>query len=152
MEFNINSGKKPVVQVKYFYGIEPYIEPITKGDWIDLRSAVNKIYKAGELVKIPLGIAMKLPRGFEAHMAARSSTCKNFGLIPANGFGIIDNSYCGDEDEWCFLGYAVRDGGVNAGDRICQFRVFENMPSLFFDNVLFLGGESRGGFGSTGIK
>lgn len=128
------------------------LSPIAFGDWIDLRAREDVFYNAGELVKIPLGVAMELPKGYEAHVAARSSTARKFGIIPANGFGIIDNSYCGDEDEWCFLGYAIRCGCVNAGDRVCQFRIVKNMEPVSFDRVLFLGNESRGGFGSTGVK
>ena len=141
-----------LVRIKFFKGdIKDF--PMRKlGDWIDLRARISVDYKKGDIVKIPLGIAMVLPHGYEAHMASRSSTAKNFGLIPANGFGIIDNDYCGDEDEWCYLGYAIKDGHVNTGDRVCQFRIFKNMENVEFIPVKFLGTESRGGFGSTGVK
>ena len=64
-----------------------------KSDWIDLRSAVDVELKAGEFKLIHLGIAMKLPEGYEAHVVPRSSTYKNFGIIQTNHCGIIDSSY-----------------------------------------------------------
>ena len=95
---------------------------------------------------------MKLPYGWEAHVAPRSSTYKNFGIICANSFGIIDNSYCGDEDEWGFPAIALRDTTIHKNDRICQFRVVEKQPSIDFVEVEHLDKVSRGGFGSSGIK
>lgn len=140
-----------IIRIKYFGDVSKVLQ-CSLGDWIDLRSRLDLKYKQGELVKVPLGVAMELPRGCEAHLAARSSTCKKFGLIPANGFGIIDNSYCGDDDEWSFLGYAIRDGEINTGDRVCQFRVVKSMKDVQFGEVSFLGNSNRGGFGSTGVK
>ena len=71
-----------------------------KSDWIDLRSAEEVNMKAGEARLISLGIAVQLPKGYEAHVVPRSSTFKNFGLIQTNHMGVIDESYCGDHDEW----------------------------------------------------
>ena len=62
--------------------------------------------KAGEFRLIPLGIAMELPAGYEAHVVPRSSTYKNFGIIQTNHMGVIDESYCGDYDQWFFPAYA----------------------------------------------
>lgn len=121
-----------------------------KGDWLDACSRVNISYSAGELVKIPLGFACQLPQGHEALLASRSSTFKNTGLLQVNAPGVIDESFCGDGDEWCFLGYATRDGAVEAGQRIAQFRVQAKMIPEPFEVVEMLGNEDRGGFGSTG--
>lgn len=122
-----------------------------KSDWIDLRSAETVELKKGDFKLIHLGVAIKLPSGYEAHIVPRSSTFKNFGIIQTNHMGVIDESYCGSEDWWRMPVYAVRDTVINKGDRICQFRIMEHQPEIIFEEVS-LDGESRGGFGSTGIK
>ena len=99
---------------------------------------------------IPLGVAMELPKGYEAHIVPRSSTFKNFGIIQANHHGIVDCSYCGDNDQWFMPVYAMRDTHISCNDRICQFRIVENQPKIVFDEVETLEGKDRGGFGSTG--
>lgn len=123
-----------------------------KSDWIDLRAAEEVEFKAGEFKLINLGVSMKLPEGYEAHVAPRSSTFKNFGLLQANSIGIIDNSYSADEDIWRWPALATRDTVVHVNDRICQFRIVKNQPKIEFMEVEHLDGPSRGGFGSTGIK
>ena len=121
-----------------------------KSDWIDLRAAETVEMKAGEFKLIPLGVAMELPKGYEAHIVPRSSTFKNYGILQTNSCGIIDCSYCGDDDWWMMPAYAVRDTVIKANDRICQFRIIENQPKIVFEEVQTLGNDSRGGFGSTG--
>ena len=119
------------------------------GDWVDLTCSVTTSYKQGKLVMIPLGVAMQLPKGYEAHILPRSSTFKYWGLIHASS-GIIDEAYSGDEDQWFFCAYATIDGEIPAGTRICQFRIFEKMPQVEFEYVDTLENPNRGGFGSTG--
>ena len=99
---------------------------------------------------IPLGVAIALPPGYEAHVVPRSSTFKNYGLLQVNSCGVIDGSYCGDEDMWYMPVYATRDTVVTKNDRICQFRIMENQPKLVFEQVAHLEGKNRGGFGTTG--
>ena len=123
-----------------------------KSDWIDLRAAEEVTMKAGESRLISLGICMQLPEGYEAHIVPRSSTFKNFGLIQTNHMGIVDASYCGNNDIWKFPALAVRDTVIHVNDRICQFRIMKNQPAIEFDEVDFLDGEDRGGFGSTGTR
>lgn len=123
-----------------------------KSDWIDLRSAEKVELKKGDFHLVKLGISMAIPKGYEAHIVPRSSTFKNYGIIQTNHCGIIDNSYSGDNDEWMMPVYATRDCVINVNDRICQFRIFENQPSIVFDEVEHLDGEDRGGFGSTGVS
>ncbi len=138
------------IYIKYFAeGIIP-IEKISKGDWIDLRAAEDVEFKAGEFKLIPLGVGMILPEGYEAHIAPRSSTYKNFGIIQTNSIGMVDNSYCGDEDEWKMAAYALRDTYIHKNDRVCQFRIIERQPDIEFETVEHLRETSRGGFGSTG--
>ena len=137
------------VKIKYFSDIEK-IKKFKYGDWIDLRSAEDVELKAGDFKIIKLGIGMKLPYGWEAHVAPRSSTYKNFGIICAYSFGIIDNSYCGDEDEWGFPAIALRDTIIHKNDRICQFRIIKKQKPLCFEEVDRLDDKDRGGFGSTG--
>ena len=123
-----------------------------KSDWIDLRAAEEVALKAGEMKLIPLGVAMRLPKGYEAWIVPRSSTFKNFGVLQANSFGVVDESYAGDEDQWCFPAYAVRDTVIHVNDRICQFRIMKHQPELSVTETAHLSEESRGGFGSTGVR
>ena len=140
------------VQIKYHNKEIDKIKKIEKGDWIDLRSAENVRLQAGQFKLISLGVSMKLPDGYEAHMAPRSSTFKKWGIIQANSFGIIDNSYSGNNDIWMMPVYALRDTVINVNDRICQFRIVEKMPDLDFEEVENLEGPDRGGIGSTGTN
>lgn len=139
------------IRIKYF---SDKIEKLTyidgKSDWIDLRAAEDVILKKGEFKLIPLGVAMELPKGYEAHVVPRSSTFKNFGVIQTNHQGVIDCSYCGDNDQWFMPVYAVRDTEIHVNDRICQFRIMENQPKIQFDEVAHLENADRGGHGSTG--
>ncbi len=127
-----------------------YIEG--KSDWIDLRAAEEFSLKAGEFKLIPLGVAMQLPAGYEAHIVPRSSTFKNFGIIQTNHVGIVDNAYCGPNDWWYMPAYAMRDTVIHKNDRICQFRIVENQPKVCFEEVTQLISADRGGIGSTGVK
>lgn len=140
------------VKIRYISKEITHLTKITIGDWIDLRSAEEVELKKGEFRMIRLGVAMKLPNGFEAIMAPRSSTCKNFKIIQANGIGIMDNSYCGNNDEWRMPVIAVEDTIIHKDDRICQFRIQKNQPIIEFEEVDDLGTVDRGGFGSTGKK
>ncbi|NLC19597.1 MAG: dUTP diphosphatase [Clostridiales bacterium] len=141
----------PTIKIKY---LSDKIEKLTyidnKSDWIDLRAAQHMKMKAGEFRLIPLGVAIELPKGYEAHIVPRSSTFKNFGIIQTNSMGIVDESYCGDDDEWFFPAYALRDTEININDRICQFRIVEHQPKITFVEVEELGNDNRGGHGSTG--
>lgn len=120
------------------------------GDWIDLRSVETVELKAGEFKIISLGVSMKLPDGYEAHIVPRSSTFKKWGILQTNSIGIIDNSYSGNNDIWGMPVLAMRDTIINKNDRICQFRIVEKMGNLQFTEVEHLEGKDRGGFGSTG--
>ncbi|MBR0149319.1 MAG: dUTP diphosphatase [Lachnospiraceae bacterium] len=139
------------IEIKYFVeGLEPLAYVDGKSDWIDLRAAADVSLKKDEFKLIPLGIGMKLPEGYEAHVVPRSSTFKNFGIIQTNHCGIIDESYCGDNDQWFFPAYAMRDTEIKKNDRICQFRIMEHQPAFDFVTVEKLGEVDRGGHGSTG--
>lgn len=139
------------IKIKYFTDKIDKLEYIDgKSDWIDLRAAESADLKKGEFKLIPLGIAMELPKGYEAHIVPRSSTFKNFGIIQTNHQGVVDCSYCGDHDQWFMPAYALRDTHIEVNDRICQFRIFENQPKIIFDEVASLSNNDRGGFGSTG--
>ena len=140
------------VLIKYFDDEITRIKKVDKGDWIDLRAAERVELEAGQFKAIPLGVAMKLPDGYEAHVVPRSSTYKNFGIIQTNHMGVIDNSYSGDNDQWFFPAFALRDTVIQKNDRICQFRIMEKQPEFDIEEVDHLDGKDRGGFGSTGIK
>ena len=154
------------IKIKYFDGARK-LEVISKGNWIDVYANADMIIKEGERAMIPLGFAMQLPEGFEAHLAPRSSTFKTWGIIQTNHLGIIDNSYCGDNDQWFYPAYClvgkitfygkkigefVKYTEIKKGDKIAQFRITEIQPPIEFEEVEHLGNADRGGFGSTGTK
>ena len=131
-------------------GIDPLCYVAGKSDWIDLHAAEDVTLKAGEFRLIPLGVAIALPEGYEAHIVPRSSTFKNYGILQTNSMGVVDCSYCGDNDQWRMPVYATRDVTIEKNARICQFRIMQNQPPLRFTRVERLDGPDRGGFGSTG--
>ena len=154
------------IKIKYFDGARK-LEVISKGNWIDVYANADMIIKEGERAMIPLGFAMQLPEGFEAHLAPRSSTFKTWGIIQTNHVGVIDNSYCGDNDQWfypayCLMGkettYDIEIGEfvkyteIKKGDKIAQFRIIEIQPPIEFEEVEVLGNDDRNGFGSTGTR
>lgn len=145
-----NSGK--TIKIKYFDNEIDKIHKIKKGDWIDLRSAETVHLKKGEFHLVNLGVGMELPEGYEAHIVPRSSTYKNFKVIQTNHMGVVDNSYCGDNDVWMMPVIAVEDTTINKNDRICQFRIEKVQPGIDFIEVEHLSEVDRGGIGSTGTR
>lgn len=143
--------ERETIKIKYH---SDKIEKLTyidgKSDWIDLRSAEDVVLTKGEFKLIKLGVSMQLPQGYEAVIVPRSSTYKNFGIIQANHMGVIDETYCGDGDQWMMPVIAVRDTQIQINDRICQFRIQKHQPAISFEEVESLGNKDRGGIGSTG--
>ena len=153
------SSNKFNIDIKYFNNdlkddggrIYPYLEYIDgKSDWIDLRASEDVDLKPYVLTYIKLGVAMKLPEGYEAIIAPRSSSYKNFHILQTNSIGVVDNSYCGDADEWMMPVISFGSHKIMAGDRVCQFRIIKNQPKIEFNIVDKLSDKDRGGFGSTG--
>ena len=139
------------IKIKYFTDkIDKLAYIDGKSDWIDLRASEEVTLKQGEFALVPLGVAMELPKGYEVHIVPRSSTYKNFGVIQANHCGVVDGSYCGDNDMWRMPVIAMRDTQIHVNDRICQFRIMKNQPEILFEEVEHLEGKDRGGFGTTG--
>lgn len=140
------------IKIKYFTeDIDKLRYVDGKSDWIDLRAAETVEMKKGEFKLIPLGVAMVLPKGYEAHIVPRSSTFKNFGIIQTNHMGVVDESYCGPNDQWFFPALAMRDTRISKNDRICQFRIMEHQPSIEFITNMLEDNIDRGGHGSTGV-
>ena len=150
--YAVSPWDRETIKIKYFDRSLAKVNKISKGDWIDLRASKRVELKKGECKLIPLGVGMILPKGYEAHLVARSSTPGKFGIMSANSIGIIDNSYSGDLDEWHFPAVALTDTVIEKGDRICQFRIVKNQPRIKFDIVSHLNEISRGGIGSTGKR
>ena len=125
------------ILVRYHDGAVP-LTILPQGDWIDLCAAET--------------VTMHLPEGYEAHIVPRSSTFRKWGILQANSMGVIDESYCGDDDVWGFPALAMRDTTIARGDRICQFRVMRKMDKPELVTVEHLDNASRGGFGSTGTR
>lgn len=138
------------IKVKYHDPNLEKLAAIKQGDWIDLRSAEDVAMVRGAHCLISLGVSMKLPDGYEAHIAPRSSTFRNWGIIQTNGVGVVDNSYCGENDIWKMPVYATRSAKIKRGDRICQFRLVKKMDPVDFVEVEHMEDSDRGGFGSTG--
>lgn len=138
------------ILIKYHADIDPLGHINGNSDWVDLRVAEDVTLKAGEFKLISLGVSMKLPDGYEAVIIPRSSTFKHWGILQTNHFGLIDNSYCGDNDIWMFPALATRDVTIKKNSRICQFRIQKKMETLTFETVDTLGNADRGGFGSSG--
>lgn len=146
------STQVPKIKVKYF---TPELDELRyiegqKSNWIDLRSAMDMKLKAGEFKLIPLGVAMELPEGYEAHITPRGSTFKTWGVIQTNSVGVVDHIYKGDNDQWFMPVYATRDTEIKFNERICQFRIMPIMGEVKFNKVTKLGSNDRGGHGSTG--
>ena len=148
------------IKIKYFDNAKE-LNMIEKGNWCDLYANKDMFIPEGERTMIPLGVAMELPEGYEAHVVPRSSTFKTWGIIQTNHIGIIDNSYCGDNDQWFYPAYCLESKNfidnqygtlIRKGDKIAQFRIIEVQPKLEFEKVELLGNKDRGGFGSTGSK
>ena len=148
------------IKIKYFDNAKE-LNMIEKGNWCDLYANRDMFIPEGERAMIPLGVAMELPEGYEAHVVPRSSTFKTWGIIQTNHIGIIDNSYCGDNDQWFYPVYCLEPKNfidnqygtlIRKGDKIAQFRIIEVQPKLEFEKVELLGNKDRGGFGSTGSK
>ena len=151
-------------------------EFIPKGDWVDLRAAETVKFEAphypprgrkaifdSKIVK--LGVAMKLPKGYEAVVLPRSGLFKSHPVMVRNSQGVIDNSYSGNNDEWGLPLIALGDTTIDKGERVCQFRIqlsqkatmWQKIKWLFSSSVKIewvdtLDGGDRGGFGSTGVK
>lgn len=141
-----------IIKIKYVKdGMEKIVQ-IDRGDWIDLRTAEDIYLEPGEYKHIPLGVAMALPPNYEALLIPRSSTFKKYGVIQTNSIGLIDETYCGDNDEWLFPVYATRAVVIPKNTRICQFRILKHQPTVAFAEVEHLSDTDRGGFGSTGEK
>lgn len=145
------NNDKVSIKIKYHTDILP-IELNPNGDWVDLRAAEDINMDVGDFKLISLGISMKLPDGYEAHIVPRSSTYRHWGIIQANHMGVVDNSYCGDNDIWKFPAIAVRETTIYKNDRICQFRIVKKQPALEFVEVDRLDEPDRGGFGSSGVR
>jgi len=142
------------IKIQYLNDEVKRLSKIEKGDWIDLYTAEDYDLFEGKLQLLHLGVAMKLPEGYEAHIVPRSSTFKNFQIIQSNHQGVVDNSYCGPNDWWYFPAISMKTGQnhIPKGSKICQFRIMKKQPDLVFDEVEKLDGNDRGGFGSTGTK
>lgn len=152
------------IRIKYFQGATK-LQKISKGNWIDVFANKDVFVPLNERAMIPLGFALELPKGWEGHLAPRSSTFKTWGIIQTNHIGVVDDSYIGDNDQWHMPIYclqckdtAVLDGveqkgtWIRKGDKIGQFRIMEVMPEIEFDEVETFGNADRGGFGTTGVK
>ena len=140
------------IKIKYHTDEIDKIKEIAVGDWVDLRAAETVAMNTGDFKLISLGVSMKLPEGYEAHVVPRSSTFKKWGVLQTNSMGVIDNSYSGTNDVWRFPALAMRDTVINKNDRICQFRIMKRQPTIEFEEVDTLDSVDRGGFGSTGVN
>lgn len=140
------------IKIKYHDTELERCKVIEQGNWIDLRAAETVYMKKGEFKIINLGISIKIRSDYEAYIVPRSSTYKRYGVIQANGIGIIDSSYCGNNDILGFPCIALRDTVIKKNDRICQMRVQKAMGNVQLYETEIMTDENRGGFGSTGVR
>lgn len=140
------------IDIVYHNPNMPKLEKVDNGDWIDLRASVGGAFKKGDFALIDLGVSMRLPEGYEAHIAPRSSTFKHWGIIQCNSVGVVDNSFSGTNDVWKMPCFFTRDTVIEPNDRICQFRIVKKMEPVSFTEVTELDNTDRGGFGSSGKK
>ena len=147
-----NNSEHIDINIKYSDPNMPKLEMTERGDWVDVRAAKEYNLPANTHALIDLGFACELPEGYEAHLAPRSSSFKKWGFIVTNSIGIIDNSYCGNDDIWKLSIYTTRETTINKYDRIAQFRIIRKQPYIVFFEVESLGSPSRGGFGSSGVN
>ncbi len=136
------------IKIQYWPGM-PRLEVNPNGSWIDLYTREDVTLQAGEFAIIPLGVAMKLPEGYEANFVPRSSTFKRYKVLQTNAFSVIDPTYCGPGDEWGYPVYATFPVVIPKGTRLCQFRINKVQPHIIFDEVASLAAENRGGFGTS---
>lgn len=144
------------IKIKYLQDATR-MNKITKGNWIDVYAYQDTFVPEGERAMINLGFALELPKGWEGHLAPRSSTFKTWGVIQTNSVGVVDDTYIGDNDIWHMPVYCLQakhDNGtwIRTGDKIGQFRIMEVMPEIEFEEVKSFGNQDRGGFGTTGVK
>lgn len=144
------------IKIKYLQDATR-MNKITKGNWIDVYAYQDTFVPEGERAMINLGFALELPKGWEGHLAPRSSTFKTWGVIQTNSVGVVDDTYIGDNDIWHMPVYCLQakhDNGtwIKKGDKIGQFRIMEVMPEIEFEEVESFGNQDRGGFGTTGVK
>lgn len=126
-------SKYETIKIKY-HSPSGYLKEIKQGTWQDVQAVENVSMKFGELKYISLGFSIQLPEGYEAHLSPRSSTYKTWGVIQGNGVGVIDETYCGDDDVWKFPAVALRDTEIKIGDRIAQFRIVRKTAQIVFQS------------------
>lgn len=142
------------IKIKYFSNVPP-LEQVEGSDWIDLRVAQDVSLLGNKFKVVPFGVGIKLPKGYEAHIVPRSSTFKKWGVIQTNHMGVVDESYCGDNDQWRWPMYVLErrpKTKIPKGTRVAQFRIVKKQPKIVFKMVDSFGAPDRGGFGSTGEK
>lgn len=115
----------------------------------DLKALCGMTLPVGEIVKVPTGVRLRIPPGYEAQARSRSGLAAR-GIIVVNSPGTIDSDYRG---EVCVLMQSTkRTHEIKAGDRIAQL-VFHQIPEVYFEIVEGLETDTVrgiGGFGSTG--
>lgn len=166
------------IKVRY---TNPDCKITTNGNMYDLRASEEIVFKQPRIENdtvifdsklIPLGVAIELPKYFEATIIPRSSLFGATGLMLRNSVGEIDGKcqdnpgYIGNNDIWQFGAIAYKDYIINPGDKLCQFRIqpcmkapwyvklrwiFTNKPKFIEVDILY--GKNRGGHGtSNGYK
>lgn len=117
---------------------------------LDLYTREGATIKPGEVAVLPMNVAIEIPKGYFGLLANRSSTFK-MGITCANGMGVIDNDYRGDNDEIHFsaFNYTKETVIIEKGIRCCQILILP-IPQVEIEEVEKLGSVDRGGFGTTG--
>lgn len=118
---------------------------------LDLLAREDVTIQPKEISLIPANVIVETPEGYMFMLASRSSTPRKKGLMFPHSIGVIDQDYCGPQDEIKIQVYNFTDQPVtiSRGDRVAQ-GIFVKVDQMQFEEVDEMGNETRGGFGSTG--
>lgn len=99
---------------------------------------------------VPANVIVETPPGYMLMVTLRSSTPRKRGLLIPHGVGVIDQDYCGEDDEVKIQIYNFSEQTVTIqrGDRIAQ-AIFVRVDQADWMEVSETRAKTRGGFGST---
>ncbi len=122
---------------------------------MDLKADLQEpvVIKAGEILKVPTGIAIQIPNPYiGGFVFPRSGLSSKNGISLINCVGVIDSDYTG-EIICPVVNHSHQDFVINPGDRIAQLVFMPVCHGALVQTEEFEETErGSGGFGSTGIK
>jgi dUTP diphosphatase len=111
----------------------------------------DMVLPSGSYAKVPTGLSMALPKGYEAQIRPRSGLAAKFGVTVLNSPGTIDADYRG-EVQVLLINHGKEAFTIHHGDRIAQMVIAKYSQATFFlQESLEATERGQGGFGSTGV-